>query len=78
MGRGCSKHGVGENAYKMLVGNPVRKTTLGRPRHRWEHNITANLKKKVRVCGLDLPGLDRDWWHAFANFMIPQEARNYD
>jgi hypothetical protein len=38
------------NAYKILVGNPERKTPLGRPRRRWEHDIKMNFKEKN--CGM--------------------------
>ena len=33
------------NAYQVLVGRPEGKSSLGRPRHRWEDNIETNLKK---------------------------------
>jgi hypothetical protein len=29
-----------KNAYRLLVGKPEGKWTLGRPRHRWVYNIT--------------------------------------
>jgi hypothetical protein len=32
------------NSYRVLVGNPEGKRPLGRTRHRWEDNITMNLK----------------------------------
>jgi hypothetical protein len=34
-----------KNAYNILVGNPERKSPLGRPRHRWEGNIKMVVKK---------------------------------
>jgi hypothetical protein len=37
------------NAYKILIGKPRAKSTLGRPRHGWEDNI----KMDVRGMGLD-------------------------
>jgi hypothetical protein len=44
-----TKHGacIGENrnADMVLVGKPDRKTPLGRPRHRWDSNITTVLQK---------------------------------
>jgi hypothetical protein len=34
-----------KNAYKILVGEPEGKRTLGRCRRRWEDNIRMDLKK---------------------------------
>jgi hypothetical protein len=31
--------------YTVLVGKPVRKRPLGRPRSRWEDNIRTNLRE---------------------------------
>jgi len=33
------------NAYNILVGKPEGKRPLRRPRHRWEDNITMDLKE---------------------------------
>jgi hypothetical protein len=33
------------NAYRILVGEPEEKRPLGRPRLRWENNITINLRE---------------------------------
>ncbi|KAJ4432203.1 hypothetical protein ANN_20819 [Periplaneta americana] len=41
------------NAYRVLVGRPEGKRSLGRPRRRWEDNI----KMDLREVGYD----DRDW-----------------
>jgi hypothetical protein len=35
---------VGRSALKLLVGKPTRKRPLGRPRRRWEENISMDLK----------------------------------
>ena len=43
------------NAYRVLVGRPDRKRTLGRPRRRWEDNI----KMHLREVGCDTG----DWIH---------------
>jgi hypothetical protein len=32
------------NSYRVLVGNPEEKSSLGRPRRRWENNIKTDLK----------------------------------
>ena len=32
-----------EIEYRVLEGKPEGRRTLGRPRHRWDHNIKINL-----------------------------------
>jgi hypothetical protein len=34
-----------KNAYKISVGKPERKRPLGRPRRRWEDNISMNIRE---------------------------------
>ena len=34
-----ARMGERRGIYRVLVGKPERKRTLGRPRSRWEHNI---------------------------------------
>ena len=34
----------GRSAFKILIGNPTGKRSLGRPRRRWEDNIRMNLE----------------------------------
>jgi hypothetical protein len=41
MGPACGMHGEKRNAYRIFVGKPKGKRTLGRPRHRWEDNIVT-------------------------------------
>ena len=45
------------------MGKPVGKRPLGRPRHRWQDNITMDLQK-VGCGGMDWIDLaqDRDRW----------------
>jgi len=59
-----------------LVGKPEGKRPLGRPRHRWEDNITMDLQEMG--CGvMDRIGLaqDRDRWRtlvsAVMNLWVP-------
>jgi hypothetical protein len=47
MGKACSTNGEKMNAYMILVGKPEEKISLGRPRHRWVHNINMGLREKV-------------------------------
>ena len=35
----------GRRAFKLLIGKPTRKRSLGRPWRRWEHNIRMDLKE---------------------------------
>ncbi|KAJ4444094.1 hypothetical protein ANN_05883 [Periplaneta americana] len=48
-----ARKGESRNAYRVLVGRPVGKRPLGRPRRRWEDNI----KMDLREVGYD----DREW-----------------
>jgi len=41
MGRACSTYGARRGVYRVLVGKPEGKRSLGRLRHRWEDNIKA-------------------------------------
>jgi hypothetical protein len=40
-----ARMGDGRNVYMVLVGKPVGKRPLGRPRRRWEHGIKMELRK---------------------------------
>jgi hypothetical protein len=40
----------GRVVYRVLVGKPVRKRPLGRPRRRWEDNIRMDLQEVVCGC----------------------------
>ncbi|KAJ4450403.1 hypothetical protein ANN_01827 [Periplaneta americana] len=48
-----ARMGESRNAYRVLVGRPEGKISLGRPRRRWEDNI----KMDLREVGYD----DREW-----------------
>jgi hypothetical protein len=45
IGRACSTHGEKRKSYSVLVGKPEGKRPLGRPRRRWEDNITMDLRE---------------------------------
>jgi hypothetical protein len=46
-----------KNTYKILVGKPGKKRSLGRHRRRWEDNITMNIERnRVGGCGMDSSG----------------------
>ncbi|KAJ4444166.1 hypothetical protein ANN_05955 [Periplaneta americana] len=64
------------NAYRVLVGRPEGKRSLGRPRRRWEDNIKMDLRE-VRYDDRDWINLaqDRDQWRAYVraamNLRVP-------
>jgi hypothetical protein len=37
--------GEKRNAYRILLGNPEGKNTIGSRRHRWKDNIKMDMKK---------------------------------
>jgi hypothetical protein len=59
------------NAYRLLVGKPERKRPIGRPRHRWEDNITMDLGE-VGWGDVDWIGLakDRNRWRALVDSVL--------
>ena len=60
--------GEGREVYRVLVGKPVGKRPLGKPRRRWEDNIMMDLQE-VRLGYEDCIGLaqDRDSWRALVS-----------
>jgi hypothetical protein len=67
---------MGRVAYRVLVGKPEEKSTLGRPRRRWEDNIKMDLQKVV-FGGMEWIKLaqDMDRWRAIVkaikNLQVP-------
>jgi len=55
----------------VMVGKPVGKIPLGRPRHRWEDNIKTDLQE-VGCEGMDWIELaqDRGRWQALVNTVM--------
>jgi len=45
MGGACSTYGENMGLYKVLVGKPVGKRPLERPKHRWRDNIKMDLQE---------------------------------
>jgi hypothetical protein len=58
-------------AYSVLVGKPEGKRPHGRPRHKWEDNITTDLRE-IAWESVDWMHLAqyRDPWRAFFNTVM--------
>jgi hypothetical protein len=63
--------GEKRNAYRILLGKPVGKRPLGRPRRRCVDNIKMDLRE-MRWDGMDWIDLaqDRDKWRALVNTIM--------
>jgi hypothetical protein len=63
--------GEKRNPYRLLVGKPEGQRSLGRPRHRWMHNIRIDLGE-VELGDVDWIGLakDRNRWRALVNSVL--------
>jgi hypothetical protein len=63
-----ARKGLRRNAYRILVGKPEGRRTLGRPRREWVNNI----KMGIRENGMDWIDLaqDRDQWRALVNTVM--------
>jgi hypothetical protein len=63
--------GEGRDVYRVLVGRPEGKRSLGRPRRRWEDNINLNLRE-LGIDGVNWIQLaqDRVQWRAFVNTVM--------
>jgi hypothetical protein len=59
------------NTYRILVGKPIGKRPLGRPRRRWVDNIKMDLRE-IGCDVLDWIDLaeDRDHWRALVNTVM--------
>jgi hypothetical protein len=61
----------GRGVYRVLVGRPEGKRTLGRPRCRWENNIKLDLKEiGIDVANWTQLAQDRVQWRAFVNTVM--------
>ena len=57
--------------YRVLVGKPVGKRQLGRPRHTCEENIKMDLQEMgCGGMGWINPAQDKDRWQALVNVVI--------
>jgi hypothetical protein len=69
--RHVARMGEKRNVYRLLVGKPVGKRPLGRPRRRWIDNIKMDLLE-IGVSVVDWIGLaqDRYRWRALVNSVM--------
>jgi hypothetical protein len=63
------------NVFKILVGKPEGRKSLGRPRGRWESNIKVGISE-IGCEGVDWINLaqDRDWGRNFVNTTVNLHA----
>jgi hypothetical protein len=63
-----ARMGEGRGAYRILVGRPEGRRSLGRPGRRWEDNIKMDLQEVGwgSVDWIDM-AKDRDRWRALVN-----------
>jgi hypothetical protein len=61
--------GEKSNAYRILVGKPVGKRSLGRPRRRWVDNIEMNLRE-IGWDGVDWIDTATYQWRALVNTVL--------
>jgi hypothetical protein len=63
--------GAKRNAYRILVGKPEGKRSLGRPRCKWVDSIKVELRE-IGWDGMDWIDLaqDRDQWRALVNTVM--------
>jgi hypothetical protein len=66
-----ARMGEGRGAYRVSVGRPEGKRSLGRPRRRWENNIKMDLRE-IGIDGANRIRLaqDRVQWRAFVNTVM--------
>jgi hypothetical protein len=63
--------GEGRGLYRVLVGRPVGKSPLGRPRRRWGNNINMDLSE-IGIDGANWIQLaqDRGQWRGCVNTVV--------
>ena len=66
-----ARMGEGRGVHRVPVGKPEGKRPLGRPRRRWEDNITMDLQEVGGGCGdwMELAQY-RDRWRAFVSVVM--------
>jgi hypothetical protein len=71
MCRACSTNEEKRNAYRILVGKPDGRRTLGRPKRKWVDNIKIHLRE-IGWGTMDWIDLaqERDQWRALVNTAI--------
>jgi hypothetical protein len=67
--------------YRVLVGKPEEKGTLGKPRRKWEDNVKIDVRWDVGVVDWIELAEDRDRWrelvNAVMNLRVPLYLGNF-
>ena len=70
-GHVAERKNVGRSAFKIFIGQPTGKRSLGRPRRRWEDNIRMNLKEiSINTRNWVDSAQDREYWRALVNAVL--------
>jgi len=77
VGWACSTYGERRGVYRVSVGKPVRKKPLGRPRHRWGHNIKMDIQE-VGCEGINWIDVAQNWerWRVLVNAVMNLRVLN--
>jgi hypothetical protein len=65
------------NAYRNLLGTPLRKKPLGKPRRMWEENIKVDLRKTGVKLWMWIKQVHNfvHWWALVLGMLNPQIMR---
>ena len=76
-----ARMGEGRGVHRVLVGKPEGKRPLGKPRRRWEDNVTMDLQEEGGGGDWMELAQDRDRWRALVNTVmnlrVPSNAGNF-
>ena len=66
----CGAHGRGRGVHRVVVGKPEGKRPFGRPRRRWEDNISMDIQEVGGGGDWMELAQDRDGWRGLVNTVM--------